>query len=472
MAMLDKQIQASEKRIAKHQKNVLMYTQRIEKKIKELQKKNIPVTENDFKVVKTGRWKYDYEVENTMKGKENYSHWTFYPVIGDLVSRQENIDKLNDEKIALQKLIEAKNEKENTKTEIDEVNKSLGTQFSVLLEPFKEEWIKQMIGWHTRFYNNIHSKLAESRKMYQFLSEKLPEMYRESHWKKTSLIEEYENAKKYHGRVISSEPAKYDTVVAYLNNIKPKLHEEWANAINTLADKCRKFNLDVPNVTIHHPRLAERGFDVIIKDNKDRLLDARMIWAAEYSDCVTPHTRYIITERTIKKENKSMEKNYLHHLIDWGAFKEELLKSLSNERIWSKGNTGDYNPHEENIKYIEELLEMINKGEFEEIVAMKKNEMGEDAQEYFSDYMLKANISDIRIRKTTNNDWYISCKLNGEKQLSKRMGKDDVAYYQERMQRSDKAYNAVAPELAKKYYAKEIGETANQQQNETKRLKR
>lgn len=67
-------------------------------------------------------------------------------------------------------------------------------------------------------------------------------------------------------------------------------------------------------------------------------------------------------------------------------------------------------------------------------------------------------VSNIRIRKGIDGNTYISCHINGEKQLAKRMKTGDAEYYQMRMAASDKAFNGVAPELAQKYYAKEIAD--------------
>lgn len=71
-------------------------------------------------------------------------------------------------------------------------------------------------------------------------------------------------------------------------------------------------------------------------------------------------------------------------------------------------------------------------------------------------------VSDIRIRKGMDNNVYISCKVMGEQQLSKRLTTVDVNYYRMRMAASDKAYNSVAPELALKYFAEEIENSRHQ----------
>ena len=65
-------------------------------------------------------------------------------------------------------------------------------------------------------------------------------------------------------------------------------------------------------------------------------------------------------------------------------------------------------------------------------------------------------VSDIRIRKGLDGNPYISCHIFGERQLAKKMSPAHYEYYRMRMADSDKAFNGVGPELAHKYYAKEI----------------
>ena len=80
-------------------------------------------------------------------------------------------------------------------------------------------------------------------------------------------------------------------------------------------------------------------------------------------------------------------------------------------------------------------------------------------------------VSDIRIRKGMDGNTYISCHINGEKQLAKRMKPGDAEYYRMRMAASDKAFNGVAPELVHKYYKAEI-ESASSQQDRSKGMSR
>ena len=62
MTALEKQIQASEKRIAKFKKNIEIYDSRMNKKLELLQGQGYMATREDFQIKKTGKWKYDYDI--------------------------------------------------------------------------------------------------------------------------------------------------------------------------------------------------------------------------------------------------------------------------------------------------------------------------------------------------------------------------------------------------------------------------
>lgn len=102
------------------------------------------------------------------------------------------------------------------------------------------------------------------------------------------------------------------------------------------------------------------------------------------------------------------------------------------------------------------------------------------AARHCSDYDLQRDgvdasaslLSDIRIRRGMDRNLYISCKVDGEQQLSKRLNTADANYYSMRMRSGDKAYNAAATELAAKYYAEELDLAKSLDQKDSRGMKR
>lgn len=60
----------------------------------------------------------------------------------------------------------------------------------------------------------------------------------------------------------------------------------------------------------------------------------------------------------------------LFRKIDWNQYKVDLQQSLANERLWELGCFDGDNPHTENIKRIEEELNLLEAGEYEEVIKM------------------------------------------------------------------------------------------------------
>lgn len=67
--------------------------------------------------------------------------------------------------------------------------------------------------------------------------------------------------------------------------------------------------------------------------------------------------------------------------INWDAYKENLLQSLKNERLWEMGCFDEYNPHTANIQAIEEEISFLEDGDYESVKAMHD-------MEYFEDFII------------------------------------------------------------------------------------
>lgn len=115
MAAIDKQIEATRKRIAKYEKNTQMYSDRADKQIAGLQNKGYVVSKDDFQVAKTGKWKYDYEVIVSENVKQSVPFQSYYSIVDNLVRWQENKDRCLNEQKHLDGLVEQQLEKQQTK---------------------------------------------------------------------------------------------------------------------------------------------------------------------------------------------------------------------------------------------------------------------------------------------------------------------------------------------------------------------
>ena len=95
----------------------------------------------------------------------------------------------------------------------------------------------------------------------------------------------------------------------------------------------------------------------------------------------------IHTDKKINPDSKSTDvpqEKITPEKIDWKEYYQNLITSLSNERIWSLGCTDNYNPHLQNIEDLEGELKAIVCADYEEVINKHI-----DNPEYFEDYALR-----------------------------------------------------------------------------------
>ena len=85
---------------------------------------------------------------------------------------------------------------------------------------------------------------------------------------------------------------------AYMAKMGQETIKSWNNGIILLTDKCHKFGLNEQAIKVSDADMTPKGFEAVITDETSRVVYVRVIWAAEYSVLVTPHIRYIATQRT------------------------------------------------------------------------------------------------------------------------------------------------------------------------------
>ena len=338
MAAIDKQIEATRKRIAKYEKNTQMYSDRADKQITGLQNKGYVVSKDDFQVAKTGNWKYDYEVIVSENVKQSVPFQSYYSIVDNLVRWQENKDRCLNERKHLDGLLEQQLEKQKTKQSREAELAPMVGVLQASLEPFRQKWVGEQIKWHTAFYQRIHRLLPEAKKKYHSLGDEIFELNRQNCFRyPTAQIRELEEKRKMYGRIISARPASYPTQKDYLAKIKGELDNDFTTSIGVLAEKCRDYQLDLDKLQVLHPRMEERGIGLYVKDGDARIIDARMIWAAENSEYVSPHTRYLVTERKNKnlsniKNTEMMKEELTVGMSDWKFLVYNIPLDVKNNR--------------------------------------------------------------------------------------------------------------------------------------------
>ena len=273
-----KQIETAEKRLAKAEKNVAMYDARIDSAIARAAKA-------------TGRNVTRDNYNETVPSRTNFPVW--YSIESNFDSKAENEKAVAREtrEIARLNAVLAGMVQAETAT-------SLEMTLDNVMVDFRAAWVAKMMVWYGEHYDYIaarkdaaRARYIKARRIYDYMGfggryAKHPRIYRF-----------VENAKNAAAEIVSDDAARMDKA-AYLEKMRNALADVWAAGIKKLAAKCSKYGVDESKVSASEPDVTEKGFECVLTDGKPRLIYARVIWAAEYSELVRPHTRYIVTERT------------------------------------------------------------------------------------------------------------------------------------------------------------------------------
>ena len=301
---ITKQIETATKRIADFERKIAMYTERRDKAIAAANKKfglNIQVDDIIVKDETKGRYTWrEYSLPASVRDAigfdASFKITNACDYIHDNTKKkgfeEQNIARLKEELAAL----EAK-----AKADADNYDNALDAALRSAMADFRVVWFERMMTWHGKHFDIIQEKtpvMKERRARVRSLQYYFDTFrHRIPHYKIRNFLE---RTAKICNEIISDEVNRYDNRDAYLADMKKELESSWERGIVNLTKKCQVFGVDQSKVSTCAPNMTSKGFEVIIQDGKPRVIHARIIWAAEYSDIVEPHIRYIVTERTVK----------------------------------------------------------------------------------------------------------------------------------------------------------------------------
>lgn len=281
---IKKQIETATKRIELFNGKIAMYETRainaIAKAIKATGIAGIN-SENYHEILNTREnWGWDYKISSNYEYKaENEKN---------LAREVRNLESLNAE---LAKLEQVANEKETA-------NAPLRAALVEALAEFKPVWFARMNDWYSRHYEMMRKALpvaTERRNKARRIENEYFHTYSVVR-RHSALYTRLENMIKSCNETIMDDANRMSRA-EYMKMINEQLENTWSAGIEKLTYKCKKFGVDETKVKANNPEVTEKGFEVVLTDGTNRIVYARVIWAAEYSDIVTPHTRYIVTER-------------------------------------------------------------------------------------------------------------------------------------------------------------------------------
>lgn len=275
---LKKQLETSTKRVAQFESRIEMYSGRLVKALERATKK----------------LGFTVSVENYKELPNVGQHWDLYFSISSAIDyKAENENNLKRELETNERLKARIAKLEKALTD----KKPLEDALRSAMADFRTVWFEKMIDWYDKHYDYLRSILDHNLKRRERAKAARYHFETRHRWN------EYKRVKEYLTRVIKVcnevilDDANQMEKPEYIAKVKEELEKVWEMGIVKLADKCRKYNLDESKIKVSRPAVTEKGFEVILTDGGSRVIDARVIWAAEFSYFVSPHTRYIVTKR-------------------------------------------------------------------------------------------------------------------------------------------------------------------------------
>ncbi len=258
---LTKQIETANKRANDYEAKRAMYEARMMKAIEKASRK----TNEDI----------DIDNYREMLAQSNFD--LFFAIHNSREHRDENIKKYLKELENIEALtaelngMQAKEEEKEDTTGLEKTLEAATTEF-------KTEWFESMNEWFGNHYNSMRNRLDAANEVLRN--------------KKEASKYEIRNAL----NIVNDEANRMEKP-QYMAKRNQELNESWGNGLMKLAGKCRRFKLDETKIHAYELRVTAKGFETLLSDGSERVIHARIIWAAESSDIVTPHMRYIVTER-------------------------------------------------------------------------------------------------------------------------------------------------------------------------------
>jgi hypothetical protein len=177
-------------------------------------------------------------------------------------------------------LEEIKPENIEKKRSDEEINNVIRNILLVEMKPLHDNYIERITAWAKKSYVSIIKTKTESAKELDLL----PKDVNYNIWK--PIKNKYDRA--------VALLRRFDTIDKYVAYTVESAEREYMNDVNEVTLRIRKKELDYDKIKVINVYNDPKFFELTITDG-NKSLHARSIWAAEYSEKVTAHYRFIIT---------------------------------------------------------------------------------------------------------------------------------------------------------------------------------
>ena len=298
---IEKQVATANKNIAGYEKRIAMYTERMNKAIAALNKKGANITADDIVMTETTNGRYvsrDFHLAKEIV--DTYGWVDTYRIIDNRRYLDENERNLareirhrDDLSAQLEKMVADANAHEQATAGLQQALEQAMADFRVV-------WFEKMRNWYESHFAYINRELEGAKVRRDRAYNIMSYLDRTRGWRyqfTSRVYKRIEAIRKSGAEIIMDDAANMDHD-AYMAKMEQETIKSWNNGIILLTDKCHKFGLNEQAIKVSDADMTPKGFEAVITDETSRVVYVRVIWAAEYSVLVTPHIRYIATQRT------------------------------------------------------------------------------------------------------------------------------------------------------------------------------
>lgn len=191
--------------------------------------------------------------------------------------------------IAVEKYLESKSEQFNMQ------NQKIEEIFNILVDStqdFYTFYINTAIQQAQRIYNNAKSSIAIVKNEF----EKAENDFIENANQEPEFFAKYNNIRK---KLFKLNSILESTEEEYIEKFKKDAEDDYYSGMKIVAGKLEKSGVNPETMKVVFSNTDMKYFELVINDN-NKSYHARSIIAAEYSEKVQTHLRFIVTEKTIK----------------------------------------------------------------------------------------------------------------------------------------------------------------------------
>ena len=167
-----------------------------------------------------------------------------------------------------------------------------------LMHDFKVEYMKRVKNSAIAKWESLPAEIERLKKLWIAESERVDKYIKENKldiWARTNAWRSVDRAKNRYDRS-AAILRRFETEKQFVDDCLKHAEEHYEANLNELADRIGRQGLDISKLKVDNVKDDPKYFSMMVSDG-ERKLYCRSILAAQWSDKMVPHFRFIMTDR-------------------------------------------------------------------------------------------------------------------------------------------------------------------------------